>query len=48
MFTVGTLGWTWDAFDYFTVSMTLTELAQEFNAPYSEVSWVRIQEVGWP
>lgn len=42
MFTVGFLGWTWDAFDFFTVSMTVTELAAEFNESYSDVSWVSI------
>lgn len=42
MFTVGFLGWTWDAFDFFTVSMTLTELAEEFGVSYSDVSWVRV------
>lgn len=41
MFTVGFLGWTWDAFDFFTVSMTVTELAEDFNVSYSDVSWVR-------
>lgn len=45
MFTVGFLGWTWDAFDFFTVSMTLTELAATFNASDAAVSWVSRQVI---
>lgn len=40
MFAVGFLGWTWDAFDFFTVSLTITEIATDFGVPNSEVSWV--------
>lgn len=32
--------WTWDAFDFFTVGMTITDLAETFEATYAEVSWV--------
>ncbi|KAI9927765.1 hypothetical protein MW887_002617 [Aspergillus wentii] len=39
MFAAGFLGWTWDSFDFFTVSMTMTELAAEFDVSYSDVSW---------
>ncbi|KAL1961774.1 hypothetical protein VTN77DRAFT_1061 [Rasamsonia byssochlamydoides] len=39
MFAAGFLAWTWDAFDYFTVSMTVTELAAQFDVAYSDVSW---------
>jgi len=39
MFLVGFLGWTWDAFDFFTVSLTITEIAKEFNVANSKVSW---------
>jgi SHS family lactate transporter-like MFS transporter len=39
MFLAGFLGWTWDAFDFFTVSLTVTEIAKEFNEKPSAVSW---------
>ncbi|KAL2219367.1 carboxylic acid transporter [Thermoascus aurantiacus ATCC 26904] len=39
MFASGFLGWTWDAFDFFTVSITVTELAAEFDVSNSDVSW---------
>ncbi|KAH8156734.1 hypothetical protein CIB48_g11509 [Xylaria polymorpha] len=39
MFSVGFLSWTWDAFDFFTVSLCLTEIATEFNTTNSAVSW---------
>ncbi|RUS19387.1 major facilitator superfamily domain-containing protein, partial [Endogone sp. FLAS-F59071] len=32
------LGWTLDAFDYFTVSLTATSIAAEFNVPVSQVT----------
>ena len=41
MFFAGFIGWTWDAFDFFTVSLTVTELATEFGVENSEVTWVR-------
>ena len=40
MFIAGFLAWTWDAFDFFTVSMTTTELAESFGVLASDVSWV--------
>lgn len=40
MFCAGFIGWTWDAFDFFTVSLTVTEVAQEFGVENSEVTWV--------
>lgn len=40
MFAAGFLGWTWDAFDFFTVSMTITEISADFGVSYSDVSWV--------
>lgn len=40
MFWVGFAGWTWDSFDFFTVSLTVTELAADFDAANSDVSWV--------
>ncbi|KAJ5820191.1 hypothetical protein N7474_005782 [Penicillium riverlandense] len=39
MFAAGFLGWTWDSFDFFTVSMTITEISADFDASYSDVSW---------
>lgn len=39
MFTAGFLGWTWDAFDFFTVSLTVTEIAEEFGVSNADVSW---------
>lgn len=40
MFTVGFLGWTWDSFDFFTVSLTVTEIAEDFNETDASVTWV--------
>lgn len=31
---------TWDSFDFFTVSLTVTEVAKEFGVENSEVTWV--------
>ncbi|KAI1147801.1 carboxylic acid transporter [Nemania diffusa] len=39
MFSAGFLAWTWDAFDFFTVSLCVTEIATEFNTTNSAVSW---------
>lgn len=41
MFLVGWFGWAWDAFDFFTVSLTITEIAKEFKVKNSDVSWVK-------
>lgn len=41
MFLAGFLGWTWDAFDFFTVSLTVTELAVQFDCEPAAVTWVR-------
>lgn len=40
MFLVGFLGWTWDSFDFFTVSMTVTEIAKDFDTSVTSVTWV--------
>lgn len=40
MFTGGFSAWIIDSFDFFTVSMTVTELSKSFNESYSDVSWV--------
>ncbi|KAH8696177.1 carboxylic acid transporter [Talaromyces proteolyticus] len=39
MFVCGFVAWVWDAFDYFTVSMTITEIAEEFGVANSKVTW---------
>ncbi|EED13425.1 sugar transporter family protein [Talaromyces stipitatus ATCC 10500] len=39
MFLCGVLGRAWDAFDYTTVPLTVTELGKHFNKPASAVSW---------
>ena len=43
-FLVAFAGWTWDAFDFFTVSLTVEELAEEFSTPEktyknSDITW---------
>ncbi|KAI9874503.1 MAG: hypothetical protein M1830_009680 [Pleopsidium flavum] len=40
MFFAGFLGWTWDAFDFFTVSLTITDIAKDFGVSNADVSWV--------
>ena len=42
MFFSGFLAWTWDAFDFFTVSLTVTDIAKEFNVSKADVSWVNL------
>ncbi|KAK2846376.1 hypothetical protein FQN49_005780 [Arthroderma sp. PD_2] len=39
MFAVGFIAWVWDAFDFFTVSLCITEISTEFGVTNSEVSW---------
>jgi SHS family lactate transporter-like MFS transporter len=38
-FLVGFLGWTWDAFDFFTVSLTVTDIAETFHKKNSDITW---------
>ncbi|KAL6812183.1 carboxylic acid transporter protein-like protein [Trichoderma camerunense] len=38
-FLVGFAGWTWDAFDFFTVPLTVTEIAQSFNKSNADITW---------
>ncbi|SPO07630.1 probable sugar transporter family protein [Cephalotrichum gorgonifer] len=38
-FLVAWCGWVWDAFDFFTVSLTVTQLAKEFNKSNSDITW---------
>jgi SHS family lactate transporter-like MFS transporter len=40
MFLAGFLGWTWDAFDFFTVSLNITDIAKDFGVSKADVSWV--------
>jgi SHS family lactate transporter-like MFS transporter len=47
MFAAGYLAWTCDAFDFFTVSMTVTEIATDFGVPDSDVSWVSTLHFRW-
>lgn len=39
LFGVGFWAWAWDAFDFFTVSLCLTEIAKTFDKANSDVSW---------
>lgn len=36
---VGFLGWTWDAFDFFTVSLTISDLAKDFQKTPADITW---------
>lgn len=38
-FLVAFLGWTWDAFDFFTVSLTVSELAETFDKSNADITW---------
>ena len=38
-FLVGFLGWSWDAFDFFTVSLTVEDLAKQFGKENSQITW---------
>ena len=40
MFLAGFISWVWDAFDFFSVTMTVTELASTFNVSTASVTWV--------
>lgn len=33
------IAWTWDAFDFFTVSLTVTDLAEQFNKTKTDITW---------
>lgn len=33
------LGWSWDAFDFFTASLTITSLAKDFHKHNSDITW---------
>ncbi|KAJ5100334.1 hypothetical protein N7456_006386 [Penicillium angulare] len=38
-FWVAFLGWSWDAFDFFTVSLTTSELAKQFDKSVTDITW---------
>jgi len=38
-FTVAFIAWTWDAFDFFTVSLTVSDLAKEFGKNTKDITW---------
>jgi SHS family lactate transporter-like MFS transporter len=38
-FAVGFIGWTWDAFDFFTVSLTVADLAKTFDKTTTQITW---------
>ena len=38
-FLVGFLAWSWDAFDFFTVSLTVPELAKQFDKENTQITW---------
>jgi len=38
-FFVAFAAWTWDAFDFFTVSLTVTDLAEDFGKSKTDITW---------
>lgn len=38
-FMIAFLAWTWDAFDFFTVSLTVSSLAKQFGKSNSDITW---------
>ncbi|KAI1499249.1 H+ symporter family protein [Biscogniauxia marginata] len=38
-FSIAFIAWTWDAFDFFTVSLTVHELAETFDRSNTEITW---------
>lgn len=38
-FLVGFLAWSWDAFDFFTVSLTVADLAEQFDKSTTDITW---------
>lgn len=38
-FLVAFLAWTWDAFDFFTVSLTVSDLAEDFGKSNTDITW---------
>lgn len=38
-FLVAFFAWSWDAFDFFTVSLTVEQLAEDFEKAPSQITW---------
>lgn len=38
-FLVAFFAWSWDAFDFFTVSLTVEQLAEDFKKAPSQITW---------
>lgn len=38
-FGIAFMGWAWDAFDFFTVSLTVPELAKQFGKTNADITW---------
>ncbi|KAI0164610.1 sugar transporter family protein [Xylariaceae sp. FL1272] len=38
-FAIAFCGWTWDAFDFFSVSLTATSLAKDFDVSVKDITW---------
>ncbi|KAL8722317.1 MAG: hypothetical protein Q9225_001165 [Loekoesia sp. 1 TL-2023] len=38
-FLVAFIAWSWDAFDFFTVSLTVTQLSKQFDKSTSQITW---------
>lgn len=38
-FFIAFAAWTWDAFDFFTVSLTVTDLAEQFGKTKTDITW---------
>ncbi|EHY60849.1 Carboxylic acid transporter protein-like protein [Exophiala dermatitidis] len=38
-FLVAFLAWSWDAFDFFTVSLTVSDLAEDFGKSNTDITW---------
>lgn len=38
-FLIAFFGWTWDAFDFFTVSLTVSDLAETFGKTKTDITW---------
>ncbi|KAK8081114.1 H+ symporter family protein [Apiospora hydei] len=38
-FAVAFVAWTWDAFDFFTVSLTVEDLAEDFGKTKTDITW---------
>lgn len=38
-FAIAFWAWTWDAFDFFTVSLTVSDLAKQFGKTNTDITW---------